>query len=170
MPNGEAFDEAVKTAKRQEGFGTGIHFVLTGLEPVSPADKLEGLVGPEGLLPPGPGELLKEIAGRKSLRDAISRELFAQAEKVFDCGIRVTHFDSHKHVHIMPVVLDIVIEIAEHFSVKVMRDPFEAAGAWGFFHDVERADRTVFVKQHAAARASVLARPHFRSMVRKAEI
>jgi predicted glycoside hydrolase/deacetylase ChbG (UPF0249 family) len=170
MPNGEAFDDAVKTAKGREGFETGIHFVLTDLKPLLPADKLHGLAGPDGFLPSSPGELLKKIAGRKKLRDAIRRELFAQAEKVFDCGIRATHFDSHKHVHIIPVVLDIIIEIAERFSVKVMRDPFEAEGAWRFFYDLEKGERTKFVKQYAMARGSIIARPHFRSRIRKAGI
>lgn len=170
MVNGEAFDDAVKMAKGWEGFGTGIHFVLTDLKPLLPADKLHGLASPDGLLPSSPGELLKKIAGRKTLRDAIRRELFAQAEKVSDCGIRVTHFDSHKHVHVIPVVLDIIIEIAERFSVKVIRDPFEAEGAWSFFYDLERGERAKFVKQYAMARGSIPVRPHFRSQIRKAGI
>jgi len=170
MPNGEAFDDAVKTAKGREGFETGIHFALSDLKPLLPADKLQGLVGPDGFLPSSPGELLKKIAGRKKLRDAIRKELFSQAEKVFDCGISVTHFDSHKHIHIIPVVLDIIIEIAERFSVKAMRDPFEAEGAWRFFHDLEKGERTKFVKQYAMTHGSIIARPHFRSRIRKAGI
>jgi predicted glycoside hydrolase/deacetylase ChbG (UPF0249 family) len=170
MPNGEAFDHAVKTAKRLKGFGTGIHFVLTGLKPLLSADKLHGLVGPDGFLPSSPARLLKMLAGRKTLRDEIRKELFAQAEKVFDSGIGVTHFDSHKHVHIIPAVLDVIIEIAERFSVKAMRNPFEAWDAWRFFHDVEKGDRTEFVRQYAVARASTFARPYFRSRIRKAGI
>jgi predicted glycoside hydrolase/deacetylase ChbG (UPF0249 family) len=170
MPNGEAFDDAVKTAKGLDGFGTGIHFVLTGLKPVSPADKLHGLVGPDGFLPSGPGELLKILAQRKGLRGAIRQELFSQAGKVFDCGIAVTHFDSHKHVHVIPVVLDVILEIARRFSVKAIRNPFEAPDAWRFVHDVEKGDRAGFMRQYAVARASTFARPYFRSQVRKAGI
>ncbi len=170
MPNGEAFDDAVKMAKGWENFGTGIHFALTDLKPLLPTDKLHGLAGPDGFLPSSPGELLKKIAGRKTLRGAIRRELFAQAEKVYDCGIRVTHFDSHKHVHTIPVVLDIIIEIAERFSVKVIRDPFEAEGAWSFLYDLGKGERTKFVKQYVMARGSIFLRPHFRSRIRKAGI
>jgi predicted glycoside hydrolase/deacetylase ChbG (UPF0249 family) len=170
MPNGEAFDDAVKTAKGQGGLRTGIHFALTGLKPVLAAGKLHGLAGEGGFLPSGPGGLLKKIAGRNSLRDDIRRELFAQAEKVFDSGLSVTHFDSHKHVHIIPVVLDIMIEIAGRFSVKAMRDPFEAEGAWRFFHDIEKNERIKFLKQYAVARASSFSRPQFMARVRKAGI
>ncbi len=170
MANGDAFDDAVRIVKGREGFGTGIHFVLSGLKPLSPIEKLSGLVGPEGFLPSGPVELLKKIAARKTLRESIRRELFAQAERVFDSGITPTHFDSHKHVHIIPTVLDVMIEIAERFSVKWMRTPFEAGGAWRFFPDLEKGQRAKFVKQFAVARSSTIARPIFRLLIRKAGI
>jgi len=170
IANGEAFDDAVKTVKELERFGTGIHFALNGFKPLLPEDKLCGLVGPDGLMPSGPGELLIKIAARKTLLHGIKKELFAQAEKVFDSGITPTHFDSHKHVHIIPAVLDILIEIAERFSVKWMREPFEAGTQWSFLSDLEPGQRAVFVKQFALARASTVTRPIFRSRIRKAGI
>ncbi len=170
MPNGDAFDNAVEIVKEREEFGTGIHFVLTGSKPLSPKEKLAGLIGPEGFLPSGPGELLNKIATQKKLKDAIRRELFAQAEKVFDSGITPTHFDSHKHVHIIPAVLDIIIEIAERFSVKWIRIPFEARGAWRFLPDLEAGQRTQFAKQFVLAHTSILGRPIFRSRIRKTGI
>lgn len=170
MPNGEAYEDAVRAAKELEGFGTGIHFVLTGLRPVLPPEKLHGLAGADGFLPSGPGELVKKIARTRSLGDDIRRELFAQAEKVFDSGLRITHFDSHKHVHIIPDVLDVMIEIAGRFSVKAMRNPFEAEGAWRFFNDIEKSGRSKFLKQYVMARASSLYRSSFRARVRNAGI
>ncbi|MDR3557892.1 MAG: ChbG/HpnK family deacetylase [Syntrophobacteraceae bacterium] len=168
MANGAAFDHAVKTFGGRDGFGTGIHFVLTGLKPVAPAVKLSGLLGPEGGLPAGPLELLMKIEAGKSGRDALRYELFAQAEKVFDAGITPTHFDSHKHVHIIPAVLDIMLEIAARFSVKWIREPFEPEGSWKFLRDLEKGARVKFLKQLAHARASTLFRPAFRSLVRRA--
>ncbi len=106
---------------------------------------------------------------QKTLIHAIKKELFAQAERVFDSGITPSHFDSHKHVHIIPMVLDIIIEIRT-FSVKWMRAPFEAKGAWRFLSDLETGQRAKFVKQFALARASTVARPIFRSQIHKAGI
>jgi predicted glycoside hydrolase/deacetylase ChbG (UPF0249 family) len=168
MANGAAFDHAVKMFGGRDGFGTGIHFVLTGLKPVAPAVKLSGLLGPQGLLPAAPLELLRKIEAGKSVRDALRHELFAQAEKVFDAGITPTHFDSHKHVHIIPAVLDIMLEIAARFSVKWIREPFEPAGSWKFSLDLEKGFRVKFLKQWAQARVSTLFRPAFRSLLRRA--
>jgi predicted glycoside hydrolase/deacetylase ChbG (UPF0249 family) len=170
IANGKAFEDAVKMVKEREDFGAGIHFVLTGLKPLLPAEKLSGLVGPDGFLPSGPGELLKMTARSRMLRDAMRRELFAQAERVFDSGITPTHFDSHKHVHVIPAVLEIIIEIAERFSIKWMREPFEAAGAWRYLPDLEKDQRAKFVKQFARVRTTLFARPIFRSRIRNAGI
>ncbi|HYA42778.1 MAG TPA: ChbG/HpnK family deacetylase [Syntrophobacteraceae bacterium] len=170
IANGEAFDDAVKVAKEQEGLGTGIHFVLTGFKPLLPAEKLSGFVSADGFMPSGPYELLIEFAVRKTLPDVIRKELFAQAERVFDAGITPTHFDSHKHVHIIPAVLDILIEIAQRFSVRWIREPFEAAGAWRFLCDLEKGLGAGFVKQFTKARATIAARPIFRRRIREAGI
>jgi predicted glycoside hydrolase/deacetylase ChbG (UPF0249 family) len=168
MANGAAFGDAIKMFGNREGFGIGIHFVLTGLKPVAPAQQVAGLLGPDGLLPSGPLGLLRKIERDKSLRGALRHELFAQAEKVFDSGIRPTHFDSHKHVHILPAVFDVMVEIAARFSVKWVREPFEPNGAWRFFPDLKRGFKVKFLKQLAAGRVSRLARPAFRSRVRRA--
>jgi predicted glycoside hydrolase/deacetylase ChbG (UPF0249 family) len=169
IANGDAFDDAVKSVKERDGFGTGIHFALTGFKPLLPAEKLSGFVRPHGLMPSGPGELLWKLAVHKTPPDAIRKELFAQAERVFDAGITPTHFDSHKHVHIIPAVLDIIIEIAERFSVRWVREPFEPGGAWRFLSDLGN-DRRTFVRQFAKARVSIAARPIFRRRVREAGI
>ncbi len=170
MANGPAFEDAVRIFRGREGFGTGIHFVLTGLPPVSPAGKLGRLTGPQGLLPTGLLALLKKLEADKSVREAVRTELFAQAEKVFDSGIIPTHFDTHKHVHIIPAVLDVLLEISARFSVKWIREPYEPSGSWRFFFDLERRARFGFVKQLAMARASLPARPVFRARVRRAGI
>lgn len=170
MAGGAAFDDAVATFRGREGFGTGIHFVLTGLKPVAAPEKLGVLIGPDGLLPSGPIGLLGKIEADRSLLAALRTELFAQAEKVFDSGITPTHFDSHKHVHVIPAVLDIMIEIAGRFSVKWIREPFEPCASWRFLPDLEMAQRGKFLKQLAVARASTLTLPLFRSRVRRAGI
>jgi chitin disaccharide deacetylase len=109
MANAEAFDDAVRIAKEHGNLGVGIHFVLTGLKPLSPAEEVPLLTGRTGSLPSGPGELLKMVLTEKAARDEIRKELFSQAEKVFQSGIVPTHFDTHKHVHIIPAVLDIIL-------------------------------------------------------------
>ena len=170
MPNAEAFEDAVGAARQRKDIGVGIHFVLTGLKPLCAPQTIPELVGPDGRLPSGPGSLLRGIAGGRNVRSEIRKELLAQAERVFDSGIVPTHFDSHKHVHMIPAVLDILIELAQRFSVKWIRDPFEAGGAWKFFSDMKVSDRTAFLKQYAAALVTSPAGSFFRSRIRASGI
>ena len=53
-------------------------------------------------------------------------ELWRQITKVFGAGILPTHLDGHKHVHILPGVEDIVIRLAQEFSIPSIRCPSEA--------------------------------------------
>ncbi|MCE5333002.1 MAG: ChbG/HpnK family deacetylase [Desulfobacteraceae bacterium] len=168
MANGSAFDDAVATAGLLPDLGVGIHFVLTGLKPVSAPEKLPGLLGEDGLLPSGPGRLLKMSLAGRAFRDEIRQELFAQAERVFDSGLRPTHFDCHKHVHLVPAVLDVMIELARRFSVKWIRSPFEAADSLWLLKDVEKGNRSTFLKQYARGLVSRCARRTFHSRIRNA--
>jgi len=147
MANAPAFDDAVRTAGETPNLGVGIHFVLTGLEPLS-GDVPD--LAPNGLLPSSPVELLKIALTRRLARRQIEKELLAQTEKVFDSGIVPTHFDSHKHVHIIPPVHEIMMDIARRFSVKWIRNPFESMGAVRFVRDVQAGRRIVFLKQYVA--------------------
>lgn len=63
-------------------------------------------------------------AGQVSVRH-IEFELRAQVKKVIDAGVRPTHFDGHKHVHVLPPVSEIVIRLAREFSVPAVRCPVE---------------------------------------------
>jgi predicted glycoside hydrolase/deacetylase ChbG (UPF0249 family) len=63
-------------------------------------------------------------AGRVSLPE-IEAELRAQITKIVGAGIAPTHFDGHKHVHVLPRVSDIVIRLAQEFRVPSVRCPSE---------------------------------------------
>lgn len=163
MANGAAFDDAVKCAGRLENFGVGIHFVLTGLKPLTDSAAIPELVGDDGSLPAGPSQLLKIILLRRDAIRDVRRELLAQAEKVFDYGITPTHFDTHKHVHVIPAVFSTLTEIAQRFSVRWIRNPFEGPGALRFLFDVEKGKKKRFLKQYCKALTVRSMHPLFRS-------
>lgn len=166
MANGPAFDDAVGSGKDLANLGIGIHFVLTGLRPMSPPETIPELTGRTGNLPSSPWELLKIVFTRKGIRDEIKRELLVQTEKVFDSGITPTHFDTHKHVHIIPAVLDVLLEIANRYSIMWIRNPFDSLGAWRFLLDIEDDRRGEFLKQYGNVLCSRCARPSFMLRVR----
>ena len=46
------------------------------------------------------------------------REIEAQIVRVLRAGIRPTHLDSHQHVHLMPGVFDLTLDLAEAYKIR----------------------------------------------------
>lgn len=127
MANGGAFDAAVSMSHRAPDLGIGVHLNLTDGEPVSPAPLIPSLVDRTGRLHLSPGRLLRSIVRRTVNLTDVESELRQQITKVLNAGILPTHLDGHKHVHVLPGVSDIVIRLAQEFSIGGIRCPREAA-------------------------------------------
>jgi predicted glycoside hydrolase/deacetylase ChbG (UPF0249 family) len=65
------------------------------------------------------------MAGKISLGE-VERELDAQISKVLDYGIRVSHLDSHQHIHMLPGIRKVVGELAGKYSISAIRYPKES--------------------------------------------
>ena len=52
-------------------------------------------------------------------------ELAAQVKRILAAGIRPSHFDTHKHTHLAPPVLDAVAKLAQEYEVRWVRRPFD---------------------------------------------
>jgi len=125
MANGIAFESAAAASKRFYRLGIGVHLNLTDGKPVADATQIRTLVDRGGRLHMTPARLWAGIAtGRVSLAD-IELELRAQIKKVIGTGVRPTHFDGHKHIHVLPAVSEIVIRLAREFGVPAVRCPME---------------------------------------------
>ena len=55
----------------------------------------------------------------------VKNELSAQIEKILDCGIKISHIDSHQHLHVLPKIFDLTLELANHYKIKFIRFPKE---------------------------------------------
>ncbi|WP_378956323.1 ChbG/HpnK family deacetylase [Pelosinus sp. sgz500959] len=126
MASGKAFEHAVGLAETNQKLGVGVHLTLVGEKPVCHPDQVKSLVDQDGYLSPQYPQFLKNyLLGKIQLSD-IRRELTAQVKKVVDSGIQITHLDSHQHMHIVPAIMDITIDIAKDFGIKAVRIPAES--------------------------------------------
>jgi len=128
MPNGSAFEHAVKNALETPGLGVGIHLSLVGEKSVAPASELGALADENGLLPSSYPVFTRQFVGRKFTPGQVRTEIHAQVEKALAAGIKPTHIDSHQHLHMLPGVFDIVIEVAKWAGISVIRVPLERDG------------------------------------------
>ncbi len=99
--------------------GIGLHVQLSGGPPQLPAERLPGLVGKNGLLPPT----------RDGLSEADPAEVLAEAWAQLArfrglMGRDPTHFDSHHHSHRVPSVFAAVVALAKETGRPVrLADP-----------------------------------------------
>lgn len=121
MAGGIAFDDAVKLSKQLKNFGVGIHFTLANGNPILPPKEIPSLVTAEGIFHADYIAFLKlYLRGKISLSE-VRAELAAQLEKILNAGLTLTHIDSHQHLHHMPGIIEIVLDLAQAANIKAMR-------------------------------------------------
>jgi len=123
MANGTAFADAVELAQSVPRLSVGCHVVLIDGEPVLAARQLPSLTR-EGRFRDG----LKTFAARALAARMDDEEVFAEAtaqiRRIQSAGIRVAHFDTHKHTHLFPRILRPVLRAAKACGVAAVRNPF----------------------------------------------
>ena len=123
MPGGKAFESAVIIAKRYKELGVGIHFTLVNGYPVLPPEEIPSLVTEQGVFYDDYALFVKRfVTGRVRLEE-VKAELGAQLQKLEQAGLKLTHVDSHQHMHTLPGILGIVLELAKSAGIKAVRAP-----------------------------------------------
>ncbi len=121
MAGGAAFDDAIKLAKKIPGLGVGIHFTLANGNPVLPPEEIPSLVTAEGFFHADYVTFLKKYFGGKISLVEVRSELAAQLEKILRAGLKLTHFDSHQHLHHIPGIIEIALDLAAMEKISAMR-------------------------------------------------
>jgi len=123
MANAPAVEDASASA-RAAGLSVGCHVVLIDGAPLLSPQDVSSLVGGNARFRDGwPGFASRAL--RKHLdENQIAAEVEAQIRRIQQIGLRVTHVDSHKHVHLLPPVLRPMLAAAKACGVRAVRNPF----------------------------------------------
>jgi predicted glycoside hydrolase/deacetylase ChbG (UPF0249 family) len=131
IPNGMAFDYAIKEYKKRKNLDIGIHLNLTEGKAISPAEDVYLLVNKSGFFRHSFLSLyfasVFSNAGIKNiLRRQVRIECLAQIDKVLK-NVRADTYiniDSHMHFHMIPLVFDVLLDIYNE-KRKYFRLPIE---------------------------------------------
>jgi hopanoid biosynthesis associated protein HpnK len=167
MAGGDAFEDAVESARANPGLGVGVHIVLTGERAVAPPEKIGSLAGRDGRLPPSVSRLLSKWHAGLIRRQDMENEMRAQISKVVDAGITPTHLDTHKHAHCHPSIMKALASVAKEFGITRVRMPYEDLRA--VYHPAARSakDARSRVSRRLFILASRAAYPAFRGIARR---
>lgn len=125
LANGTAFAEAVKAAKSVPRLAVGVHLNLSDGVPVADRESVTSLLNDDGMLADSPEDLLLKRARGVLVLDEVEEEWDAQIQKVRDSGIRPTHLDGHKHVHMLPGLFAIALQLAKKHGIEAIRVSLE---------------------------------------------
>lgn len=123
MACGMAFEDAVVRWRTCPDLGVGIHLTLVEERPVAPVEEVTTLVNKEGFMPSSYMAFARRWLSRQICLADVVRELEAQVGRVFQAGIRPSHFDSHQHVHCLPGVWRTILDLARKYHVPYVRLP-----------------------------------------------
>ena len=136
MARAAATDEAIELALATPSLGVGCHVVLVDGEPVLSPQEIPHLAIPSnGHFRPSLIGFLNWLSRdsdrrwpfhARAIRE-IEAETAAQIALLQKRGLRLTHIDTHKHVHILPAVLRPVLRAAWAAGIRAVRNPFEPA-------------------------------------------
>lgn len=125
MATGKAFEHAVALSAENPDLGVGIHLTLVGECPAASLDKVSSLIDEHGRLPRLYPQFLRKLIQGSIRLDEVRIELEAQITKVMQAGLKPTHLDSHQHMHVVPGVIDLVIDLARQYQIHAIRIPAE---------------------------------------------
>ncbi|MGV8074131.1 MAG: hopanoid biosynthesis-associated protein HpnK [Syntrophobacteraceae bacterium] len=128
MTTGGAFDQAVRLAKENAGLAVGIHLVTVMGQSVLPHSEIPTIVDCDRNFSSDPALAgLKYFFSTRARRE-LRKELEAQFNKFRETGLKLSHIDSHLHMHVHPVVFDAAVKLGEQYGVKRMRVPEDDLG------------------------------------------
>jgi hopanoid biosynthesis associated protein HpnK len=145
MVTGDAVEEAVRLARDNPRLAVGLHLVLAQGRPAAPVAEIRDLVAADGAFRRDPVTTGIRYAfeyvfrtGRAQLR----REVEAQLTAFAATGLTLAHVDGHLNMHLHPMVLPVLLELAPRFGIRAMRLLREDLGA-ALRHDAAHFPRKV---------------------------
>ena len=125
VANGEAFEEAwKKVIPACPDLGVGVHLNIIEGKPL--CLNLDKLTDADGNFNNSYVQILLKSLNKKDnlFMEQMEKEFRAQIEEVLR-HTKVTHIDSHVHVHSIPPVFELVCKLAKEYRIKHIRTQFE---------------------------------------------
>lgn len=122
LANGPSVMDAIRNLPKGSQCSLGVHLNLTEFEPLTPQHTLAPLqpcLNEQGVFA---GEMvIRKIPITSSLREAMFNELRLQVERVLSHDVKISHFDSHQHIHTIPQMFPVLKRLQQHFGIRKVR-------------------------------------------------
>lgn len=116
---------AVRLAQAMPKLRVGLHLVLVDGHSVLAPRYIPDLVDPAGRFPNAMVVPAFRFVASRRVRAQLAAEIRAQLEAFARTGLELDHVNAHKHFHLHPLILELVLEIGSEFGVTAIRIPRE---------------------------------------------
>jgi chitin disaccharide deacetylase len=127
LVTGSAFEDAVALAQQNPKLDVGLHLALVEERAVLGRKVLPTLVDETGRFPRTSREFFRRAFLGRINWGEVEREIAAQIARFQKTGLRLSHIDSHQHLHMFPPVFQIVRRLTSTMDHVWIRNP---AGPW----------------------------------------
>jgi len=125
MVTAPAVADAVARARRMPGLAVGLHLVLADGQSALPPSEIPALVDARGRF----GDSMVGDGFRffflPHVRSQLEAEIRAQFQAFAATGLPLDHVNAHKHFHLHPTVLSLILSIGRHYGLTAVRWPSE---------------------------------------------
>lgn len=126
MANGEALADAVAALRQlTPATGVGCHVGLVDGRPLLPPAEISTLMADSASFRPSIVSFAWAAQRGRIRADQVEAEATAQMRALQSAGVRLSHFDAHKHAHLFPAILAPLLRAARHCGIGAVRNPFE---------------------------------------------
>lgn len=122
MVNQKYAKDAVGLAAQMPDLKLGLHVNLTNEMPTTDPKEIPLLTGKDGKFKNGFLKLLLlSIFKSKALKKEIETETEAQILKALKMGVQIEHIDSHRHVHMIPLIFEVFLKLKQKYNINRIR-------------------------------------------------
>jgi chitin disaccharide deacetylase len=126
-----AVADAVARAKQNTGLAVGLHLVLADGRAMLPPSRIPDLVDGRGMFN---SEMVRNgfrFFFLPHVRRQLADEIRAQFEAFAATGLPLDHVNAHKHFHLHPTILSMMLTIGRQYGLRAIRLPSEPGmGPW----------------------------------------
>ncbi|HET7314950.1 hopanoid biosynthesis-associated protein HpnK [Salinisphaera sp.] len=125
MVGASAAGDAVARARRLPDLHVGLHLVLVDGRAVLPRERIPDLVDAAGRFDDNMARAGVRFAFSRRVRAQLAAEIRAQFEAFAATGLALDHVNTHKHFHLHPTILALIVDIGRDYGLRAVRLPHE---------------------------------------------
>ncbi|WP_213767837.1 hopanoid biosynthesis-associated protein HpnK [Caballeronia sp. dw_19] len=125
MVGAPAAADAIARARHLPQLRVGLHVVLADGNAIMPRADIPALLDKHGRFGSNMARDGVRFFFSPQVRRQLAREIRAQFDAFAKTGLTLDHVNTHKHFHLHPTVLGLILEIGRDYGMHAMRLPFE---------------------------------------------